>query len=266
MKAFLKKINTPLFLGILYLLLIPVFAFIFYLLPKYSFHHTTIQFEKSVFIARDLAKDATLMAIQSSLNERLDGKVYSIDEFTFNPKELALQDFDCDGSYCKYRLVANFRKAPNYSIPLSLEVEMFTPPITPESRYENFSPGGSNIRQVKIAQWDQNSVLQSSGRAPHTDLQFLLNERIHPKLGTIFEIDNSIEYKIRDYKYAKAGFPSEIPNNLFRMLYFSASNITLGIGDILPISDLSRVLVLTETILGIILIGLFFNSLTLKRD
>ncbi|MBS1972676.1 MAG: two pore domain potassium channel family protein [Bdellovibrionales bacterium] len=265
-KINIETLNSPAFFGFLYLLLIPIFACIFSYLPKYSFHHTTIQFEKSVFDARNTARDATLAAIQSSLSERLDGKILEVDGFTMNPKELYLQDFDCEGSSCKFMLIANFRRSPQYHIPLALEVDMFTPPITPETRFEEFNPGGSNLRQVSVIPWPQNSLLQIAERAPKVNLQILLNEKTDPQLGTVFEIDNKIEYKIRDYKYAKAGFPSEIQNSFLRMLYFSASNVTLGLGDILPITDLSRFLVLTETISGMILIGLFFNSLTTKKD
>ncbi len=53
----------------------------------------------------------------------------------------------------------------------------------------------------------------------------------------------------------------------WRMFYFSAVTITtLGYGDIVPISDLARLLVAAESILGIILIGLFFNALTRKEE
>jgi voltage-gated potassium channel Kch len=51
------------------------------------------------------------------------------------------------------------------------------------------------------------------------------------------------------------------------MLYFSAATITtLGIGDISPITAAARVAVSLELILGIVLIGLFLNSLSQKRQ
>jgi len=47
-----------------------------------------------------------------------------------------------------------------------------------------------------------------------------------------------------------------------RMLYFSATTITtMGFGDIVPLDNKLRLLVGTESILGIIFIGLFINSI-----
>jgi voltage-gated potassium channel Kch len=46
------------------------------------------------------------------------------------------------------------------------------------------------------------------------------------------------------------------------MLYFSAMTITtVGFGDIVPISDRTRLLTAAEAVSGIIVIGLFLNSL-----
>lgn len=58
------------------------------------------------------------------------------------------------------------------------------------------------------------------------------------------------------------GEPTSLPGNFQRMLYFSAATITpVGTIDISPLTTRSRVLVLTERVMGIILIGLFLNAL-----
>lgn len=55
--------------------------------------------------------------------------------------------------------------------------------------------------------------------------------------------------------------------NFHRYFYFSAVTITtLGYGDIAPITVRSRLLVASETIFGIVLIGLFLNSLKSPRS
>lgn len=47
-----------------------------------------------------------------------------------------------------------------------------------------------------------------------------------------------------------------------RMMYFSAVTITTtGFGDIFPVSTLARALVAAEALLGVVLIGLFLNSI-----
>jgi hypothetical protein len=47
------------------------------------------------------------------------------------------------------------------------------------------------------------------------------------------------------------------------MLYFSATTITtLGFADIVPLSNAARMVVSLESVLGIVLIGLFVNALS----
>ena len=59
------------------------------------------------------------------------------------------------------------------------------------------------------------------------------------------------------------GFPAKASGAYARMFYFSAVTITtLGYGDIVPITTMSRTLVAFESIIGIVLIGLFLNSLS----
>jgi hypothetical protein len=70
------------------------------------------------------------------------------------------------------------------------------------------------------------------------------------------------EEAITSWKAAFMGFPSKSVGSFWRMFYFSAITITtVGFGDIVPITDGARFWVATEAILGIILIGLFLNSL-----
>jgi hypothetical protein len=58
------------------------------------------------------------------------------------------------------------------------------------------------------------------------------------------------------------GFTSDVSDNLQRMIYFSAVTITtLGFGDIVPVTTAARWLVMAEAVSGVVLIGLFLNSL-----
>lgn len=66
------------------------------------------------------------------------------------------------------------------------------------------------------------------------------------------------------YRYAKAsdGLSGYSTRSYWRMLYFSAiTATTVGYGDVVPIRGKSRLLSGLEAVLGIVLIGLFLNSL-----
>jgi len=57
---------------------------------------------------------------------------------------------------------------------------------------------------------------------------------------------------------ATKGFPGGVAGNLGRMFYLSAVTITtLGLGDIVPLTNTTRLLVASEAMIGILLAGPF---------
>jgi hypothetical protein len=71
---------------------------------------------------------------------------------------------------------------------------------------------------------------------------------------------------IQQFADAAQGIVSGLPDQFSRMLYFSAvSATTLGFGDIVPVTTLSRSFVTLEAILGVVFAGLFLNSLARRR-
>jgi hypothetical protein len=82
----------------------------------------------------------------------------------------------------------------------------------------------------------------------------------------LIQIPIEIDNRINGFVAATKGFPSEASGSFGRMLYFSVVTITtLGYGDIVPITDFNRFLVGLESIAGLVLIGLFLNSLSRER-
>jgi hypothetical protein len=78
-----------------------------------------------------------------------------------------------------------------------------------------------------------------------------------------------IPWNLRDqliaYDNALNGFPSNSTGNFERLLYLSAMTATtVGYGDIVPVTRTARLLVASEAVVEIILIGLFLNSLAVK--
>jgi len=85
------------------------------------------------------------------------------------------------------------------------------------------------------------------------------------KLKSLNVSENTIN-KLIELISIKKGIPSTSLKNLKRMFYFSTVTITtLGFGDIVPITDNARTLTSIEAILGVVVIGLFLNSLSKKN-
>lgn len=81
----------------------------------------------------------------------------------------------------------------------------------------------------------------------------------------VMTIPQRLLNKIIALHNANMGFPSYTKNTYIRMFYLSAVTITtVGYGDIIPITTLARILISIEAILGILISGLFLNSLALK--
>jgi hypothetical protein len=98
------------------------------------------------------------------------------------------------------------------------------------------------------------------------DLYFTASQRfVFDRLAPM-EVSPELERESKAYFRAVNGHPVGITGGFIRMLYLSVVTIaTLGPGDILPITTGTRLLVSTEAVLGIVVMGLFLNSLVRKR-
>lgn len=85
------------------------------------------------------------------------------------------------------------------------------------------------------------------------------------RTSLLIPISANLTLNLRSYALGLTNSPVENQDrlNLFiKMLYFSTITIaTLGYGDIVPITTLARSLTALEVILGVLIIGLFLNSL-----
>src|SRR5262249_9439041 len=93
---------------------------------------------------------------------------------------------------------------------------------------------------------------------PHTDgSQYL---------APFLALPEPINDRLQGFWRATRGLPAQASGGFWRMFYLSAVTITtVGYGDIVPLTTTARVLVSSEAILGIVVIGLFLNSLVRER-
>ncbi len=93
----------------------------------------------------------------------------------------------------------------------------------------------------------------------------VIGSRDYEVSSMIFEqrpSENVLE-KLQRFTEGDSGFTSDVSDNLSRMIYFSAVTITtLGFGDIVPVTPMARWMVTAEAVSGVVLVGLFLNSLT----
>jgi hypothetical protein len=76
------------------------------------------------------------------------------------------------------------------------------------------------------------------------------------------EFSNDLYRKLDSYFLSSQGLPEHGIDNLGRMFYLSAVTVTtVGYGDIVPLTSLTRWLVALEAILGVVTVGLFLNAL-----
>lgn len=75
------------------------------------------------------------------------------------------------------------------------------------------------------------------------------------------KITDNLDKNIRSIIYANNGLGTYVDNNVCRMLYLSIVTITtLGFGDIVPITDLARILIGLESFCGVVISGFFVNA------
>lgn len=61
--------------------------------------------------------------------------------------------------------------------------------------------------------------------------------------------------------------PADLSGRFWRMLYLSTITITTtGYGDIVPITNIARVLVAVEAMSGVVVAGLFLNAVVQERN
>jgi hypothetical protein len=87
------------------------------------------------------------------------------------------------------------------------------------------------------------------------------DERL-PRDVALLDLPVPLDEDLHDLASELRGIPRSNSAGIVRMLYLSASTITTaGFGDIVPLTTRARGLVTTESIVGVVLIGLFLNAI-----
>jgi len=249
--------------AVTYLLLIPLFALIYRQMPG-QFYHSTLQFETTskqdeVRLLADIKRsiDRTYATHGLALIEKAGYKFQILDI------ELTNLAIETAPSRPESRIIdlnpadniVSFDMFGALSAPVgSASISFHRLRVAIEPKLQFFNPPSETYWKADIGSdpelpFPPSMILSPS--ASDTNSQPLVF--VHPV---------NLGQRIRNYCAAKRGFPTGGSGGFWRMFYFSAMTITtVGYGDIVPITTPARILTAVEAILGVVLIGLFLNSL-----
>lgn len=243
-----------------YLLLIPTFAFVYWLLP-YHFYHSTVQYEDVLSAdADDILRDIRSSIIEEFKRSHGDFKAEQGD-WSLNITSMSVHSLKPEADRTRFTMRLEFwglndMKGVQSSVPVNVYIEN-------RMSFGSKSPGEDLVvfKKPEIVNAKQLQV------SPSLIFPFKLNKSSWPasaKSDSVwFPVSESLHERILAFSQTVKGFPAKASGAYARMFYFSAVTITtLGYGDIVPITTMSRTLVAFESIIGIVLIGLFLNSLS----
>jgi Ion channel len=252
-----------------YLLMIPLFAFGYFVLPARSFVDSNIKVEASI------ERDATRLAnnLRGVINEGV-GKVEWTAESTrvrLGPRKITNVGIRrLDDGRIVLQLAGDFENSGgggtlvegNFIVYARLDLEQHVLVVTPAGHTTyGFS--------VTLSNFDGEGPVRSPIQPPLSLLLPGLGEssRTTSNSGTLV-LSSPVAQELLRFANALQGDPSFASGLYGRMLYLSATTITtLGPGDITPVSGLARWLVGLEAVLGVVVIGLFLNALARRiRD
>ncbi len=245
----------------MYLLMIFIFSLIYYYnLNKNHLYLSTIQYETEIYkestnkIEYDLGKEII------QIYEKIGATNQIVNGWQIVIENLAVADLDTEGLPSEFSfelgIPINNGTEGNWDSWTFLQAKIT---VYTEGR---FISNGLVYLPIKIGEITTGSVEGIPTRIPAPSM--LLNYEIFKQKQSVqvlpltLRIYESIQQLGKNVK----GFPTIIDGQYMRMLYFSTQIATTnGLGDIVPISPFARFIITLETIVSIILIALFLNSL-----
>ena len=245
--------------GFSYLLLVPVAAFAYSLLPPGGLHDENIKYEPS------LRADAR--QLQAVLQDQVRSRIPSRARWRFGrltyeliPASVFVGIAPGRQGEMQITLSGDYRggedRGGSFIDQLILSIDELT-------TFEFTSDGKEEVTYpVSLSE----ASIRAQAHVPVPPLSVLLPPLKHAleptKTHSYIAVSGRGSRQIESYIYANEGDPYFSSGRYWRMLYLSATTVTtLGLGDITPISGVARGLVGFEALLGIIFIGLFLNDL-----
>lgn len=270
-RPYLKE-HSPLGWLICYVLCIPLFGVLFYSIQN-EFYQPTVPYQESTKqllsdIEDDLQESLTTHINYALETDRIADASWLLSKrdgvtVTQIRREDDLFMFTVDISI-KSKPLDELNKLP-YAVEyfdlarVTTEITMYLPSKGYGGRYE-YAIIGADPRLM-----DATIINPGASRGIRVELHSDIMRVFIPPANKGYPgmfANGRLTNNIHAYYRSLDGFSSGAPNGLGRMLYFSAMTIsTMSPGDVSPITTRARVLTLAEGITGILIIGLFLNSI-----
>jgi len=240
----------PLYFLLAYLACVPAFALIYYTLPG-GFYAPYAKLERSAlgdsnFIAGLVSK--TIDRHLQSVNDKrvAANEPYAVDGWAIAPRAVTIARLlpNSDENHLQVQLTIFFSDNSETSMGIPVEATLVA--------FRSNSVG-SNLAEIIPHLWSLDQPFRS-----------IVQQLAFPT--PLVDVAREDVTVLLSYLDGLQGDPLGITDSYFRMLYFSIVVITtVGFGDIVPMTTAARAWVSLEAILGIVLAGLFINSIA-KRD
>lgn len=262
LKGFLIRLGelpSLLFVGV-YIVLIFVFSILFYLSPSKSFYHVTAQYEYAQFQPENAAVEAGLRDLLIDIFKKNHSSNSTVIRgWGINTDDVVVHSLDTS-------------QAPDV---ISFKIYINLTPKTeelPKLGRQGFKVALHNTNSFIIDNNDSDVFMRVSFANDLFEATGLENIVATNPLTfqEVFSLEDSEEIlvperlfrDVQNINSGYSGFPSNIRGQYWRMLYLSAGIASSNaLGDIVPVTNQARLLVTTEAILGLIIIGLFLNAL-----
>lgn len=250
LQALSARVPAMLFLT-LYVALIPMFA-AYYDFRASEFFHSTAKYEANVLLDGARVREDLEKAAQDQFVKANGGPTKQFGDWLIDIREFSINGANFHEGRLHLKTYMRFRG--NRHNAETAGPKKFDISIRPDLIVGLRGDPGQHV--LKFPQ----SVKENAWPVPDQEI-FPNPGNSLARSGTLI-ISPDLQNRITNLHNSFRGFPALSSGAYQRMLYFSAvTQTTLGYGDVVPISDRTRLAVAFQTVLGIIMIGLFLNSL-----
>lgn len=240
---------------VLYCLFILGFALLYSRMPARSFYHTTIQYEYSAInsdalVILDDLKNVLTQNIKNHIDEKKG--IWTINYESISLSSLNIKDYPEKIIFNVFVRIAQKDSVVEIGqtgkVVLILENSFYLN----NDYYFRYQCEGFETAKINLTK-------------DVPEIAYLIGDSTLNKDIRLIKLSKSIYTKITNLGNGYKGFPNQISGNFIRILYFSlgiASTMTMG--DILPITILARIMVIIQTIITLIFLGLIIDSIVEK--